>query len=47
MMKLKVYRVRPDGSRVVIRRTYKTNGEDPPSKVWPPCSCPRCSKRRS
>lgn len=43
MMTLKVYRVRPDGSRVVIRRTYETKGGEPlVSRMWPPCACPRC-----
>ncbi|MDK1476152.1 hypothetical protein QNO07_22485 [Streptomyces sp. 549] len=47
-MWLRVYRLRPDGSRVTVVRTTTRptrDGRLPLTLAWPPCACPRCRKQ--
>lgn len=45
-MTLRVYRLRPDGSRVAIGPRVQVTGEDSgqlaASQVFPPCACRQC-----
>lgn len=46
-MTIAVYRVRPDGRRVVVKPKRETQGGEPlMTGNWPPCSCPRCRKAK-